>query len=125
LLRFEAPSFLLVVMGRAIRLTDCQPVQFTWALAPPGAFQSRLGDVVDAFPSVLPVDPDANLLVGMIAFKRLNFEQGAFMRARLQNTHTVRSMMVALLLMSTPVAARDPEANTRKPIRKCTDGSSN
>ncbi|MBR0868642.1 hypothetical protein ACVIWV_001977 [Bradyrhizobium diazoefficiens] len=31
------------------------------------------------------------------------------MRARLQNTHTVRSMMVALLLMSIPVAARDPE----------------
>ena len=31
------------------------------------------------------------------------------MRARLQNTYIVRSMMVALLLMSTPVAARDPE----------------
>ncbi|WP_426412677.1 hypothetical protein [Bradyrhizobium ganzhouense] len=75
---------------------------------PPGAFQSRLGDVVDAFPSV-SIDLEAGLLLGVIAFKQLNFEQGAFMRARLQNTHIVRSMMVAVLLMSTPVAARDPE----------------
>lgn len=67
-------------MGRAIGLTDCQPVQLGreylgLGAPPPGAFQSRLGDVVDAFPSV-PIAPEASLLLGVIAFKQLNFEQG-------------------------------------------------